>query len=303
MGRVMLGAVEAGGTKMVCAVAHEPGELIDEVRFSTSNADETMLRVTEYFDAAQKKFGALAAIGYGTFGPAEVSLDQVNYGKILTTPKLGWEGADVVGYLRQAYPQVPVSFDTDVNAAAVGEGMAGAARGMKHFIYVTVGTGIGGGVVVAGRALKTHPHAEIGHMLIPRVDGDDFGGCCRFHGGCLEGLASGSAMAARWGVPAQELGADHEAWDLEASYLAMMVQNLVACYAPERIILGGGVMEQEFLLEKVRARYEKNAQGYWAKNDSLLVAPALGNRSGITGALVMADELVRGRVSPQPLSS
>ena len=273
---------------MVCAVAYEPGNVIDEVRFPTTNAEETLLRVKAYFDEAQVKFGKLASIGYGTFGPACVTQGQANYGKILPTPKPGWQGADVVGFLEKAYPEVRISFDTDVNAAAIGEGYAGAAKGMKNFIYITVGTGIGGGVVIDGKALNANPHAEIGHMLVPRVDGDDFKGCCSFHGDCLEGLASGSAMGARWGIPAPELGPDHEAWEMEASYLAMMVQNLVASFAPERIILGGGVMEQEFLLAKVREKYVKNAAGYWPQDDSLLVTPALGNQAGITGALVMA---------------
>lgn len=288
MNKKLLGGVEAGGTKMVCAVAEKPGEVIDEVRFPTTKPDETLQRVKEYFEQAQEKFGALAAIGYGTFGPASVTQGDPGYGKVLPTPKPGWQGADVVGFLECAFPGVAVSFDTDVNAAAIGEGFAGAAMSLKNFVYITVGTGIGGGVVVDGKALNAKPHAEIGHMLVPRLD--DYSGCCSFHGACLEGLASGSAIGARWGIPAPELGPDHEAWDLEASYLAMMVQNLVACYAPERIILGGGVMEQDFLLEMVREKFVKSAAGYWQPDESLLVTPAMGNQAGITGALVMAQE-------------
>jgi len=288
MSGLLLGGVEAGGTKMVCAVANEPGKVIDEVRFPTTNAEETLARVKEYFDGAQKKFGELGAIGYGTFGPAGVTQGQARYGTILPTPKPGWQEADVVGFLEKSYPGVSISFDTDVNAAAIGEGWGGAAKGLGNFIYITIGTGIGGGVVIDGKALNSNPHAEIGHMLVPKVEGDDFEGCCSFHGACLEGLASGSAMGARWGVPAPELEPDYEAWDLEADYLAMMVQNLVASFAPERIILGGGVMEQDFLLAKVRERYNQNAAGYWPRDGSLLVIPALGNQAGITGALVMA---------------
>lgn len=273
---------------MVCAVAYEPGKVLDEVRFPTTNPVETLARVREYFEQVQKKFGALGAIGYGTFGPAVVTVGEEDYGKVLPTPKPGWEGADVVGYLEDAFPGVALSFDTDVNAAAIGEGFAGAAMGKKNFVYITVGTGIGGGVVVEGKALNARPHAEIGHMLVPRLD--DFEGCCPFHGACLEGLASGSAIGARWGIPAPELEPGHEAWDLEARYLAMMVQNLVACYAPERIILGGGVMEQEFLLKMVREKYRDGAAGYWKDDDSLIVTPAMGNQAGITGALVMAGE-------------
>lgn len=288
MDGILLGGVEAGGTKMVCAVANEPGKVLDEVRFATANPEDTLARVKEYFDAAQEKWGKLGAIGYGTFGPAGVTLGESNYGTVLPTPKPGWEGADVVGFLENAYPGVAISFDTDVNAAAIGEGFAGAAVGLKNYVYITVGTGIGGGVVIDGKALNAKPHAEIGHMLVPRLD--DYQGCCSFHGTCLEGLASGSAIGGRWGVSAPELGPDHEAWDLEASYLAMMVQNLVASLAPERIILGGGVMEQEFLLAKVRERFLENAAGYWSCDESFLVTPEMGNQAGITGALVMAQE-------------
>lgn len=287
---VLLGGVEAGGTKMVCAVAREPGVILDEVRFPTTNPEETLGRVRDYFERAQEDYGQLGAIGYGTFGPAAVTKGDANYGKVLPTPKPGWQGADVIGFLENAFPNVALSFDTDVNAAAIGEGFAGAAQGLKNFIYVTIGTGIGGGVVVEGKALNARPHAEIGHMLVPRLD--DFEGCCSFHGACLEGLASGSAIGARWGISAPELGPDHEAWKLEARYLAMMVQNLVACYAPERIILGGGVMEQDFLLDMVRENYRNGSAGYWQEDDALLVTPAMGNQAGITGALVMAREVL-----------
>lgn len=300
----LLGGVEAGGTKMVCAVAREPGVVLDEERFPTSDPETTLLRVKTYFEKAQEKFGELGSIGYGTFGPAAISTGDSQYGKILATPKPDWEGADVIGYLRHAFPGVVLSFDTDVNAAAIGEGFSGAggaAKGLKNYIYITIGTGIGGGVVIDGKTLHARPHAEIGHILVPRqqggVDGgvDDYAGSCSFHHGqsvCLEGLASGSAMRGRWGVPAQELTPDHPAWDLEASYLAAMVQNLVGCFAPERIILGGGVMEQSFLLDRVKEKFYENANGYWARYDDLLVSPGLGNQAGITGALVMAQKAV-----------
>jgi fructokinase len=221
-----------------------------------------------------------------------VTEGEADYGKILPTPKPGWEGGDVLGYLSEHFPGVALAFDTDVNAAAIGEGFLGVAKGLKNFIYVTVGTGIGGGVVVNGRTLKSQPHAEVGHMLVPVLD--DYPGCCSFHGNCLEGVASGTAIGKRWGVSPRELPEDHEAWDLEASYLAMMVQNLMACYAPEKIILGGGVMEQKFLLSKVREKFRELAGGYWRENDALLVPPTMGNQAGITGALVMAQQRMRG---------
>ena len=291
MRNVLLGAVEAGGTKMVCAVAREPGVVLAEDRFPTTGPAETLRRVKDYFDRAQKEFGQLGAIGYGTFGPAVVSEAAAKYGTILATPKPGWEGTDVIGFLRRSFPGVGLAFDTDVNAAAMGEGGAGAARGLKNFIYITVGTGIGGGVMVDGKLLQTRLHAEVGHMLVPRLEGevDGFSGVCPFHGDCLEGLASGAAMSRRWGIPAEELGPDHEGWDLEAGYLAAMVQNLVACYAPERIILGGGVMEHAGMLERVKAKFDQYAGGYWEGLKDLLVCPALGGQAGVTGALLMAE--------------
>ena len=305
MNNKLLGGVEAGGTKMVCAVAREPGDVLDDERFPTTTPSETLQRVKSYFEKAQRKYGELGAIGYGTFGPAAISQHDAKYGTILATPKPGWEGADVIGYLQSAFPDVALSYDTDVNAAAIGEGFegaSGAARGLKNYIYITIGTGIGGGVVVDGKALHARPHAEIGHILVPRqqggVDGrlDGFSGSCCFHKGeyvCLEGLASGTAIRERWGIPAQELEADHPAWDLEAKYLAAMVQNLVACFAPDRIILGGGVMEQSFLLERVKENFYQSVNGYWERFDNMLVNPGLGNQAGITGALVMAKSGLR----------
>jgi fructokinase len=291
----VLGGVEAGGTKIVCAVAREPGVVLKEDRFPTTGPEETLQRVKDYFDQAQKEYGQLGAIGYGTFGPAVVSEGEAKYGTILATPKPGWEGTDVIGFLKRSFPGVALAYDTDVNAAAMGEGFAGAARGLKNFIYITVGTGIGGGVMVDGKALRTRLHAEIGHMLVPRQESEvaGFSGVCPFHGDCLEGVASGTAMSQRWGIPAEELGPDHEGWELEADYLAAMVQNLVACYAPERIILGGGVMEHEGMVERVKEKFDQNAGDYWQGFENLLVRPGLGAQSGITGALVMAKS-VRG---------
>ena len=291
MSHELLGGVEAGGTKMVCAVAYEPDQILNEERFPTTNADETLARVIDYFERMSDQYGLPAAIGYGTFGPAGVNASSSDYGTILNTPKPGWLGVDVIKTIGDVFPNTRFSFDTDVNAAALGEGYAGAAQGLENFIYVTVGTGIGGGVILGGKPLRGRLHTEIGHMLIPEMEGekDDFGGACPFHGRCLEGLASGHAIKERWGIPANQLDPDHEGWRLEARYLAAMIQNLVACYTPDRIILGGGVMEQEFLLVMIREELTKMMAGYWQVNEDLLVRPALGNKAGITGALLMAS--------------
>jgi len=291
MSHRLLGGVEAGGTKMVCAVAYEPDQILDLERFPTTNAEETLTKVKGYFERIGEKYGIPNAIGYGSFGPAGVNPSSPDYGKILNTPKLGWQGADVLSFFAKAFPDTRFSFDTDVNAAALGEGFAGVARGVKNFIYVTVGTGIGGGVIIDGKPLQSRPHAEIGHMLVPIAAGElaDYEGSCPFHGRCLEGLASGTALGARWGMPAYELAPDHEAWQLETRYLAEMVMNLVACYGPDKIILGGGVMEQDFLLDMVRAELAELMGGYWQEHVDLLVRPQLENEAGITGALLMAS--------------
>ncbi|MBK1853541.1 ROK family protein [Verrucomicrobiaceae bacterium 5K15] len=291
MSNRLLGAVEAGGTKMACAVAREPDKILEETRFPTSEPEGTFAQVDAFFTQAEAKHGRVDALGYGTFGPAGVNPAESTYGQILKTPKDGWEGVDVLGFLREKFPKTKLAFDTDVNAAALGEGRYGAAQGLQDFIYITVGTGIGGGVVIDGKPLHAQPHAEIGHMRVPLLEGelDDFPGSCQFHGRCLEGLASGTAIGARWGIPATELPKDHPAWDLEAGYLAAMVQNLVACFAPQKIILGGGVMNQKFLLGKVKARYLAEMAGYWSGHEDLLVLPELGNQAGITGALIMAS--------------
>lgn len=291
MSSKLLGGVEAGGTKMVCAVAYEPGEILNEERFPTTDSDETLARVVDYFQRMAQTYGLPDAIGYGTFGPASVCVGASDYGSILNTPKQGWGGVDVIGFLKDAFSNTRFAFDTDVNAAALGEGYAGASQGEENYIYVTVGTGIGGGVVMGGRVHHGRMHAEIGHMLIPIAEGErpDFKGACPFHGRCLEGLASGTAMSERRGVSADMLDPGHEAWKLEAFYLAAMVQNLVACYAPEKIILGGGVMEQGFLLDMVKVELSQITGGYWQAHKDLLTLPALGDQAGITGALLMAS--------------
>ena len=290
MSRSLLGAVEAGGTKMVCAVAYDPNEILDEVRFPTRDPAATLSEVEQYFRRMEDRYESIQSIGYGTFGPAAVHSSSADYGKILNTPKVGWQQVNVLGFLSESFPEARLAFDTDVNAAALGEGYAGAGRGFQNYIYVTVGTGIGGGVVIGGKPLHANPHAEIGHMLVPdmSLESSDFKGVCPFHGRCLEGVASGLAMTERWGVSPEQLAHDHQAWVIEARYLAAMIQNLMACYAPDKIILGGGVMEQEFLLDMIQSEFDQLAGGYWQYPEDLIVRPELGNQSGITGALLMA---------------
>jgi fructokinase len=280
-----IGGIEAGGTRWNCAVASggDGAELTRIETFPTTTPTETIARAAAFFAAEP----GLEALGLGLFGPVDVRRDSPGWGTILTTPKPGWEGADVAGPLADALG-VPIALDTDVNAAALGEWRHGAARGVDTFVYVTVGTGIGGGVFADGRPVHGLLHPEIGHMLIPHDRArDPFEGCCPFHGDCLEGLASGTAMRQRWGRPGEEV-TDPAAWDLEAHYLALGLANVVMALSPQRIILGGGVGRAGGLVERVNGRLAETLADYVPT--PLLVLPGLGSRSGVVGAI----ELARG---------
>lgn len=290
----LLAAIEAGGTKYVCAVARDPSRPLAETRFPTADPPATIARAAAFFHQAAATHGPLAALGIGTFGPADVDPRSPGFGRILTTPKAGWEGFNVVAALRAALGgELPVAFDTDVNAAAIGEAECGAGRGHRHVCYLTVGTGIGGGVLYDGSPLHGRLHPEVGHLLLPNLDPEPgrATSACPFHAACLEGRASGPAIAKRWGRPATELPPDHPAWELEAKYLAAAALALTAAWAPERVILGGGVMQQAGLIERIRAELPALNGGYWTLPplDSYLVTPALGQQAGIVGALVMAQ--------------
>ncbi len=296
----LIGSVEAGGTKMVCAVGTGPDDIRDEVRFPTTAPDECLARVIDYFRTWQAEHGErIAAIGYGTFGPCDPNPDSPTFGWITKTPKPGWSDTDVVGPLREAFG-VPVGFDTDVNGAALGEHLWGAAQGVGTSVYMTIGTGIGGGIMVDGRLLHGLIHPEVGHMAPPHdLTVDPFPGVCPFHGDCLEGLASGPAIGARWGVPATQLGPDHPAWDLEAHYLAHLCRTLVCMVSPQRIVLGGGVMEQLQLFAKVRALTQTELNGYvqapeiLERIDEFIVPPALGNRAGAAGCIALGQQALK----------
>jgi fructokinase len=279
------GGIEAGGTKWVCGIGTGPDDLHALETFPTTTPAETLARAAAFFD----QNGGVSAIGVGSFGPIDLRA-----GRITTTPKPGWAGTDVVSVLHGALG-VPVAFDTDVNAAALGEGRWGAAMGLDTFCYFTVGTGIGGGVIAGGRLVHGLIHPEVGHMLIPHDRArDPFGGSCPFHGDCFEGLAAGSAIERRWGKPGEELGGRSEVWELEAEYLALGVVNVICIVSPQRVILGGGVMKQPSLLPLVRARVRELLAGYIVAPaladglDEYIVGPALGDRAGVLGAIELA---------------
>ena len=286
------GGIEAGGTKFVCAVGTGPDELQAETQFPTTRPDETIGRAVDFFKAQQVE---LAAIGIAAFGPVDLDPASPTYGHITTTPKSGWTQADLAGRISRALG-VPVGFDTDVNGAALGEHRWGAARGLDTFLYLTIGTGIGGGGMTGGQLMHGLIHPEIGHMRLPHDwDADPFPGLCPYHGDCLEGMAAGPAIQARWGQPAQTLPDDHPAWPLQARYLALALANLICTLSPQRIILGGGVMNVPLLFPLVRREVQDLLNGYVQapeildQIDCYIVPPGLASRAGVLGALALAE--------------
>jgi fructokinase len=285
--------VEAGGTKFVCMVAAGPEDVRAQVSFPTTKPEETLGQAVSFFKA-HKPFSAL---GIGTFGPCDFNPASPSYGCLSTSIKPGWKQADMLGPFRRAF-DVPVGIDTDVNAAALGEYTWGAGQGLDTVLYLTVGTGIGGGGVINGRMMHGLFHPEMGHIRVPRVPGDNsFTGVCPYHGDCLQGLASGPAMEARWGRPAEELPPDHPAWKMEAHYLAQAVHNYICTLSPNRVILGGGVMHQGHLFPLIREQVRRLLNGYiqlpmiLEKIDEYIVPPALGDRAGVLGAIALARQL------------
>ncbi len=295
----LLGGIEAGGTKFVCAVGTGPEDLRAELRVPTTAPAETLARALEFFAAASRR-DELTALGIASFGPIDPDPESPTFGHVTSTPKPGWAQTDLVGPVAAALG-VPVGFDTDVNGAALGEHRWGAARGLDTFVYLTVGTGIGGGAMVGGRLLHGLLHPEMGHLPIGRRDDDDFPGVCPFHGSCLEGMASGPAIARRWGESAAELPDDHPAWELEAHYLGLGLASLICILSPQRIILGGGVMARAQLFPLVRQKLRELLNGYVAapaiteENDRFIVPPGLGRRAGVLGALALAERATGAR--------
>jgi fructokinase len=294
----LCGAVEAGGTKFVCMVGTGPADMREQTRFSTLSPEVTLRETLDFFRAAAARHGQLEAIGIASFGPIDLHLDSPTYGFITSTPKPGWANVDIAGTIRDALA-VPVGFDTDVNAAALAEWRWGAAQGLETFIYLTIGTGIGGGGLVNGHLMHGLVHPEMGHVRIPHdVAADPFAGVCPFHGDCLEGLASGPAMNARWLQPAEQLADDHPGWLLEARYLALALVNFICTLSPERIVIGGGVMSKTSLYPLVRAQvlallnnYVRAPQILEAMDD-YIVPPWLGGHAGVLGALALAQQVV-----------
>ena len=290
----LYGCIEAGGTKFVVGIVAAPDTILEAARFDTISPQQTIGEAVKWLRSAQSRHGALSAVGIASFGPLELDRAAPNWGHITATTKPGWSNSDF-GALVGRELGLPVGFDTDVNGAALAEARWGAGQGQKISVYVTVGTGIGGGAIIEGKPLHGLTHPEMGHIL-PQRHPDDvgFGGICPFHGDCLEGLASGPAIKARWGASLSELPADHQGHAIIAWYLAQMVVTLQSVMEPGRIILGGGVMATPGLIERVRETATLLGKGYFRGNtDEVIVSPALGDRAGLLGGLALAQDALR----------
>ena len=288
----LFGTVELGGTKTSCAVGTTPVDLHDVLTIPTAEPSATLDQVIDHLRAH-----SVDAVGVASFGPVELRRERHDYGRITTTPKQGWSGADIVGRLETGLG-VPIGFDTDVNGAALGEGEWGAGKGLGSFVYLTIGTGIGGGALLEGVPIHGLGHPEMGHMSIRRHPEDDFAGSCRLHGDCLEGLASGPAIAARLGVAGESMSVEQRKHTIvfETFYLAQLVRNLIYTLAPERVIMGGGVSKMPGLLEGVHQALPTELGGYPGLEEhtsGFVVPPGLGDLSGMAGGLVLAAGAVR----------
>lgn len=278
-----LGAVEAGGTKFICAVSDKELNIINKISIPTSTPEETINQVFLFFDQYD-----LLSLGVGSFGPIDINERSDKYGYITTTPKKDWQDFNLLGVLKERY-SIPIAWTTDVNAAAYGEFKTGSAVQADSCLYVTIGTGIGGGAVVNGHLLSGFSHPEMGHIVVKQHEKDSFEGSCPYHSNCLEGLASGPAIEKRYNKKAIELSSDHSAWELEAYYIAQALMTYVLTISPEKIILGGGVMNQKQLFPLVREQLTLLMKNYvqLPSIDDYIVPPKLENEAGIIGCLLL----------------
>lgn len=289
-----IGAIEAGGTKFVCGIGNEHGEIIEKISFPTTMPDETLQQVIAFFRKHQ-----VDAIGIGAFGPIDIDKNSSTYGYVTTTPKPGWANFNFIGELKREF-DVPYGWDTDVNAAAYGEAIWGAAKGLDSCVYFTIGTGVGLGVYVEGKLVHGLVHPEAGHIAIRRHAEDSFAGVCPFHADCLEGMASGPAIEKRWETKGNLLPADHQAWQLEAEYISQAVVNVILTISPKKVILGGGVMKQAHLFPMIRKLVQQKLNHYLqvpelgAEIDSYIVPPGLVDQAGLCGALALGIAAYKG---------
>ena len=292
MGKIY-GGIEAGGTKFVCVIGTGPDDMRAETVFPTTTPEETIEQAVAFFNE-YSGMDVLSAVGIASFGPLNLNPDSSEYGYITQTPKPGWENTDIMGKVKSALG-LPVAIDTDVNGAALAEYLWGAGKGIDNLVYITVGTGIGGGGMVNGGLIHGLVHPEMGHIrVLHDWEKDPFEGCCPYHGDCLEGLASGKAVELRWSKPAEELPEDHPAWELEAHYLALGIGNIICTLSPGRIITGGGLVKNSSLLPRVRDKTREYLNGYIDSPliiedmEHYIVTPELGDYSGVLGAIALA---------------
>lgn len=285
--KLIYGALEAGGTKMVCAIGNEEGKILEQISVPTVTPEETMPAIIEYF-----KDKDIKALGVACFGPVDLDRNSPTYGYILKTPKLPWANYNIVGELKAALG-VPVGFDTDVDGSLLGEVTWGSARGLSDVVYITIGTGVGGGVLSGGKIVHGMLHPEMGHMKLIPAPGDNYPGKCPFHGNCLEGMAAGPAIGDRWGAPGKDLVDRDEVWELESEYIAQAITNLIFTISPQKIILGGGVMHQLQLFPLIRKKVTGKVNGYietkeLSDMDSYICPAGLNDDQGIMGAIKLA---------------
>ena len=289
-----LGALEAGGTKMVCAIGDETGKIFEQISIPTRTPEDTIPEIIDYFQKAQ-----IEALGIGCFGPIDPDRQSATYGYITSTPKLAWANFNIVNAFEKAL-NCPVGFDTDVNGSVLGEVTFGQAKGKSCVVYVTIGTGVGAGIYIEGKLLHGMLHPEAGHVMIQRREGDNYQGKCPYHGTCLEGMAAGPAVEERWGRKAVELKDRKEVWDLEAYYIAQALTGYILTLSPEMIILGGGIMHQEQLFPMIRG-YVKEMLGGYIKTEELenmenyIVPASLNDNQGIMGALELGKRALAER--------
>jgi len=293
----LYGGIEGGGTKFNCAIGNSPDNLIAEARFPTTTPDETLRNVVEFFAPYMNQ---LQGIGLGSFGPFDVDPASPTFGYITTTPKPHWGNTHVLGLLKEKI-NLPIAVDMDVVVAGLGEAKWGASKNDSHSLYLTIGTGIGGGYIVNGQPLHGLTSLEMGHIRLSHdVSLDPFQGACPYHGDCFEGLAAGPALEKRFGQRGETLPDDHPFWELEANYIAQALVNYILSLAPQRIIIGGGVMQKDFMFPSVRRKTQELLNGYikhemiLSRIDEYIVPPALGGRSGVLGALALAMSVYGG---------
>ncbi len=284
---MLFGALEAGGTKMVCAIGNENGEILEQKSIPTTTPEETMPAILEYF-----KDKEIASIGIACFGPIDLNKNSETYGYITSTPKIPWRNYNIVGAVKDAL-KIPVGFDTDVNGSLLGEVTWGCAKGLTDAVYFTIGTGVGAGIMTNGKMLHGMLHPEAGHVkMVPR-SGDTYKGKCPYHGTCFEGMAAGPAIEERWGAKAVQLADREEVWDLESYYIAQALMGIVLTLSPQKIILGGGVMHQKQLFSMIREKMLKELNGYiqakeLADIDNYIVPARLNDDQGIMGCIKLA---------------